>query len=42
MRSCFCSKASYASGQLFGAAGPARVVVEATDAVIDFYLAPKN
>ncbi len=32
----------YASGQLFGADGPARVVVEAVDAVIDCYLSPKT
>jgi AcrR family transcriptional regulator len=29
----------YASGQLFGEGGPARVVIEAADAVIDRYLA---
>ena len=32
----------FASGQLFGADGPARVVIEAVDAVIDSYLAPKR
>ena len=29
----------YTSGQLFGAGGPARVVIEAADALIDAHLA---
>ena len=32
----------YASGQLFGAGGPARVVLEAADAMIDSYLSPPS
>ena len=32
----------YASGQLFGAGGPARVMLEAADAMIDSYLSPPS
>jgi AcrR family transcriptional regulator len=32
----------YTSGQLFGAGGPARVVIEAADALIDSYLAQNH
>ncbi len=32
----------YVSGQLFGAGGPARVVIEAVDMVIDGHLAKAN
>jgi AcrR family transcriptional regulator len=32
----------YASGQLFGAGGPARVVVEAADALVESHLAQRN
>jgi AcrR family transcriptional regulator len=32
----------YASGQLFGAGGPARVVLEAADAMIDSHLLPRR
>ncbi len=32
----------YASGQLFGSGGPARVVVEAADALVDSYLLPRR
>jgi AcrR family transcriptional regulator len=32
----------YASGQLFGAGGPARVVLESADSLIEAYLKPKS
>ncbi len=32
----------YASGQLFGAGGPARVLLEAVDALVDSYCAPER
>ncbi len=32
----------YASGQLFGAGGPSRVILEAADAMIDSYLKPNR
>lgn len=32
----------YASGQLFGPGGPARVIVEASDALIDSHLSPRH